>query len=87
MGTRSDAERDAITVEIGFALLTGVLAAGLVFAAVAVPTYVFELPAALLTGGGAVAGLVFPARVVHVLWRFRGGGGQPSQPGLTSPDS
>ncbi|MFF5565371.1 DUF6332 family protein [Streptomyces sp. NPDC012623] len=84
MGTRSDAERDAVTIEIGFALATGVLAAGLVFAAVALPTYWLDLPPALLPGGAAVAGLVFVARVVQVLWRFRGRGGKP---GLTGPDS
>ncbi|RDG36015.1 DUF6332 family protein [Streptomyces corynorhini] len=87
MGTRSDAERDAITVEIGFALLTGFLAAVLVFAAVAVPPYAFDLPSAPLPGAGGVAALVFLARVVQVLWGFGRRGGQPSQPGRTSPDS
>ncbi|MEW1720477.1 DUF6332 family protein [Streptomyces sp. NPDC093109] len=81
MGTRSSAERDAITVEIAFALMTGVLVAGLVFAAVAVPTYYWELPPVLLTGAAGAAGLVFVARIVHVLRGFRGRPGQPGRPG------
>ncbi|AXG76528.1 DUF6332 family protein [Streptomyces paludis] len=81
MGTRSGAERDAITVEIVFALMTGILAAGLVFAAVAVPTYYWRLPPVLLGCAAGAAGLVFVARIVHVLRGFRG------RPGLTGPDS
>jgi hypothetical protein len=91
MGRRTQAQRDAITVEIGFALVSGVLVAGLTFLGIAVPTMVFSLPHAAERGllvGGAIAGAaVFVLRVVHVLWRFAGGPGQPSQPGRTSPDS
>ncbi|MFJ9030373.1 DUF6332 family protein [Streptomyces sp. NPDC102274] len=101
--TRSDAERDAITVEIGFAVLTGALAAGLVYGVIAGPAWYFDLPDALRHIAAVAAGLTFVARVVQVLWRFprsgRGPAGQlpgqqpvkhadqPSQPGRTSPDS
>ncbi|WP_351237137.1 DUF6332 family protein [Streptomyces sp. NPDC002133] len=93
MGRRTRAERDAITVEIGYALFSAVFAAALIFGAIAGPALLLDPPRAveriLVVAGGAVAGLVFVARVVHVLWRFpRGtGSGQPSQPGRTSPDS
>ncbi|MER5279955.1 DUF6332 family protein [Streptomyces sp. NPDC002809] len=103
MGHRSQADRDAMTVEIGFAVLTGALLAAVAFVAVCAP-------ALLASGGGvgpglpvaaaAVAVLVFVGRVVDVLRRFSrrdterevGGRGpllpdQPSQPGRTSPDS
>jgi hypothetical protein len=76
MGTRSSAEKDALTVEIGYALVSAVLAAALVFGAVAGPALFFELPRAVeavlrFTGAG-IAALTFVARVVHVLWRFPG---------------
>ncbi|MFJ2115830.1 MULTISPECIES: DUF6332 family protein [unclassified Streptomyces] len=87
MERRSGAERDAITVEIGFALLTGGFAAALVFGALAGPAWYFGLPRFLVPLAGAVAGLVFVARVVQVLWRFPQRVAQPSQPGRTSPDS
>lgn len=98
-GTRSDAERDAITVEIGFAVVTGAFAAVLVFGFVAGPAWYFELPDVLRRIAAVAACLAFVARVVRVLWRFpRPGQGltgqrpeprndQPSQPGRTSPDS
>ncbi|MGW2058250.1 DUF6332 family protein [Streptomyces sp. NPDC001840] len=94
--TRSDAERDAITVEIGFAVVTGVLAAGLVFGVVAGAAWYFELPEIFVRVGAVAGALAFVARVVQVLWRFpqrrrrAGDPGvppQPSQPGRTSPDS
>ncbi|MEV7683772.1 DUF6332 family protein [Streptomyces sp. NPDC088341] len=93
MGTRSDAERDVITVEIGFAVVTGAFVAGLVFAVVAGPAWYFELPEAefLRRTGAVVAALAFVGRVVQVLWRFprrRGvdGGTGPSGP-ATAPDA
>ncbi|THA75677.1 hypothetical protein E6R60_16560 [Streptomyces sp. A0642] len=74
MEQRSQADRDAVTVEIGFAVLTGVLFAGAAFAAVCAPALL------LASGGGVgrgpvmtatvVAVLVFLGRVVDVLWRF-----------------
>ncbi|WP_046506558.1 DUF6332 family protein [Streptomyces odonnellii] len=96
MGTRrSDAERDAITVEISFAVVTGALAAGLVFGVAAGVAWYFGLPEIFVRVGAVAGALAFVARAVQVLWRFprrrtRGEPdmpGQPSQPGLTRPDS
>ncbi|MFE9674028.1 DUF6332 family protein [Streptomyces sp. NPDC006259] len=131
-GRRTQAERDAITVEIGYALFSAALAAALLFGVVAGPALLFALPETvekvLLRVGLTVTPVVFVARVVSVLLRFRAGvtggrtdtpsghadatagdgdataghadtpsghadreagplGAQPSQPGLTSPDS
>ncbi|MER7838701.1 DUF6332 family protein [Streptomyces sp. NPDC096040] len=89
-GRRGQAERDAITVEIGYALCSGVLAAAVVFAAVAGPALLFDLPSglerALPLVGLTLAIVLFFARVVSVLVRFRRAP-QPSQPGRTNPDS
>ncbi|APU38606.1 DUF6332 family protein [Streptomyces sp. TN58] len=74
---RSQAERDAVPVEIGYAVLSACFLGALVFATIAGPTAVWDLPAAvedfLRVAGLWVAGLLAVARVVHVLWRF----GQP----------
>jgi len=90
-GRRSQAERDAITVEIGYALCSALFAAALLFGAVAGPALLFELPDTveklLLRVGLALAPLLFVARVVSVLVRFRQDDAQPSQPGRTNPDS
>ncbi|MER5519362.1 DUF6332 family protein [Streptomyces sp. NPDC002763] len=89
-GRRGRAERDAITVEIGYALCSAVFAAAVVFGAVAGPALLFDLPGglehALPLVGVALATVVFFARVVSVLVRFQRSS-QPSQPGRTSPDS
>ncbi|MGC5038849.1 DUF6332 family protein [Streptomyces sp. DT190] len=89
-GRRSQAERDAITVEIGYALCSAAFAAAVVFGAVAGPALLFDLPdtaeTLLVNAGIVLAPLLFGARVVSVLLRFRTAG-QPSQPGRTSPDS
>ncbi|MFH0179706.1 DUF6332 family protein [Streptomyces cacaoi] len=89
-GRRTQAERDAITVEIGYALCSAVFAAAVLFGAVAGPALLFELPdlaeKSLLRAGLALAPVVFVVRVVSVLVRLRTGG-QPSQPGRTNPDS
>ncbi|SMQ14462.1 hypothetical protein SAMN06272771_0761 [Streptomyces sp. Ag82_O1-12] len=89
-GRRSQAERDAITVEIGYALCSAAFAAAVVFGAVAGPALLFDLPdmAAhlLLRAGVVLAPVLFVARVVSVLVRFRTAD-QPSQPGRTNPDS
>ncbi|MEU4659836.1 DUF6332 family protein [Streptomyces sp. NPDC023723] len=73
-GRRTPAERDAITVEIGYALCSAAFAAAVLFGAVAGPAYVFELPAGArraLTGAGTtLAAVVFAVRVVSVLLRF-----------------
>lgn len=94
MGRRPQADRDAMTVEIGYALLSAVLVAALVFGVIAGPKLMFALPYAaergLLIAGGAAAAGAFVLRVVTVLWRFTGSPrtpAQPSQPGRTSPDS
>lgn len=80
-----------MTVEIGYALLSAVLLAALVFGVVAGPKLMFALPyaleAGLLAAGFGAAAVAFVARVVTVLWRFGRTPPQPSQPGRTSPDS
>ncbi|MCP3754305.1 DUF6332 family protein [Streptomyces sp. TBY4] len=74
MERRSQADRDAITIEIGYAFVSGAFAAGLVFAALYAPVLAFGLsPAAgrvLATVGGVLAAAVFLLRITHVLWRF-----------------
>ncbi|MHC5904963.1 DUF6332 family protein [Streptomyces sp. S6] len=89
-GRRTQADRDAITVEIGYALFSAAFAAAVVFGAVAGPSLLFELPYPaddlLLKAGVGLVPVVFLARVVGVLLRFRTAG-QPSQPGRTNPDS
>ncbi|MFD8235445.1 DUF6332 family protein [Streptomyces sp. NPDC059696] len=89
-GRRSQAERDAVTVEIGYALCSAAFAAAVVFGAVAGPALLFDLPRTpellLMRAGLVLAPVLFAARVVSVLVRFRRAG-QPSQPGRTSPDS
>ncbi|MER6128737.1 DUF6332 family protein [Streptomyces sp. NPDC001795] len=89
---RTQADRDAITIEIGYALCSAVFAAALVFGAVAGPAFAFDLSGGarrtVVVAGATMASLLFVARVVGVLVRFRRGAGpQPSQPGRTSPDS
>ncbi|TLS42320.1 hypothetical protein FE633_31280 [Streptomyces montanus] len=89
-GRRTQGERDAITVEIGYALCSAAFAAAVLFGAVAGPAFLFDLPDTvkgplLRTGAGLAVG-VFVVRVVSVLVRFRRGP-QPSQPGRTNPDS
>ncbi|MCX4678920.1 DUF6332 family protein [Streptomyces sp. NBC_01433] len=98
MGRRTQADRDAITVEIGYALVSGAVVAAVAFAGIYAPALLFDLThngERLLLGFGAgAATLAFLARIVHVLWRFprvaegrRIPADQPSQPGRTSPDS
>ncbi|MBW5253008.1 hypothetical protein JGS39_29215 [Streptomyces sp. P01-B04] len=74
MEHRSQAERDAVTVEIGFAVLTGALLAGAAFVAVCAPAFLMAsgggVGPGLLLAATVVAGLVFVGRVVDVLWRF-----------------
>jgi hypothetical protein len=89
---RTQAERDAITVEIGYALCSAAVAAALVFGAMVGPGFAFGLSGGarrtLVGSGATVAAVLFVARVVSVLVRFRRGGlAQPSQPGRTKPDS
>ena len=90
-GRRTQAERDAMTVEIGYALCSALFAAAVLFGAVAGPALLFELPGTveklLVRVALTIAPVVFVARVISVLVRFRREGAQPSQPGRTSPDS
>ncbi|MCX5522042.1 DUF6332 family protein [Streptomyces bobili] len=103
-GRRTQAQRDAITVEIGYALLSAAFAAAVLFGAVAGPALLFQLPdtveKVLLRVGLIAMPVLFIVRVVSVLIRFPAQhgightdgetgrpGGQPSQPGRTSPDS
>ncbi|MGW4386933.1 DUF6332 family protein [Streptomyces sp. NBC_00063] len=71
---RSQAERDAITVEIGYALVSACFLGGVAFGAIAGPAAVWNLPRAveqlLLAAGTVVGGVLAVLRVVHVLWRF-----------------
>ncbi len=87
---RGQAERDAITVEIGYALCSAAFAAAVAFGAVAGPALLFAPPGTaetvLVRGGGVLAAVLFAVRTVSVLVRFRRES-QPSQPGRTSPDS
>lgn len=101
-GRRTQADRDAITVEIGYALVSAAFAAAVVFGVVAGPALLFALPShverLLVLLGLVLAVPLFAVRVVSVLLRFSRGGGpprrslrtagpHPSQPGRTSPDS
>ncbi|MEU8652174.1 DUF6332 family protein [Streptomyces sp. NPDC048737] len=74
-GHRTQAERDAITVEIGYALFSAAFAAAVLFGAVAGPALLFALPDTLEKllprAGSVIAAVVFLARVVSVLIRFR----------------
>ncbi|MBC2878655.1 MULTISPECIES: DUF6332 family protein [Streptomyces] len=80
-GTRGQAERDAVTVEIGYALLSACFLGFVVFAAVAGPVLVWDLPAgvgkALVVTGTVLGSVLGVVRVVHVLWRFTGAAAGP----------
>ncbi|MFI6937877.1 DUF6332 family protein [Streptomyces sp. NPDC050418] len=91
MGSRTQEERDAITVEIGYALVSGAVLAALVFAVLAGPVWAYDLTGTarttLITAAAVLAPLAFLVRVITVLWRFQNATRQPSQPGRTNPDS
>ncbi|WP_327712737.1 DUF6332 family protein [Streptomyces sp. NBC_00464] len=74
MGHRSQSDRDAMTVEIGFAVLTGALLAAAAFAMVCAPALLSAsgggVRRGLLMAAASVAVLVFVGRVVDVLRRF-----------------
>lgn len=63
-----------MTVETGFALLTGAVMAAGAFAVVSAPTVLLAprggLRSVMVTVAACVAGLVFMGRVIDVLWRF-----------------
>ncbi|MEU2432017.1 DUF6332 family protein [Streptomyces sp. NPDC007861] len=83
MGERTRADRDAVTVEIGYALFSAAFAAAVVFGVIAGPKLMFAMPYAvergLLAAGAAAAAVVFPVRVVSVLWRFSRAPGRPGR--------
>ncbi|OKK03407.1 hypothetical protein AMK26_17995 [Streptomyces sp. CB03234] len=93
MGNRTQAQRDAITVEIGYALVTGALLAVGLFVLCAAPVPVLDLEGGaargVLTVAATAAGLGFLTRVARVLWRFGAGAaaGRPGGPGRTGPDA
>jgi hypothetical protein len=93
MGNRTRAQSDAITIEIGYALVSAFVLAVVTFVAVTVPVdFLLGLSGAwtrrLMIVAGALATVVFVVRIVYVLAGYRGAPGtQPSQPGRTSPDS
>ncbi|MFD3677546.1 DUF6332 family protein [Streptomyces sp. NPDC058613] len=74
MGRRTQADRDAITIEIGYAFVSACFAAAVSFGAVYGAAPAFSLsPAAhraLALAGVIVAVTVFALRAAHVLWRF-----------------
>ncbi|MEW2632899.1 DUF6332 family protein [Streptomyces sp. NPDC048389] len=91
MERRTQADRDAVTIEISYALISAAVAAALVFGAVAGPKLMFTMGYAvergLLIAGTAAGALVFVLRVATVLWRFGRGAARPGRPGHTSPGS
>ncbi|MFD7263165.1 DUF6332 family protein [Streptomyces sp. NPDC059874] len=74
MERRTQADRDAITIEIVYAFVSASVAAALAFGAVYGPTLAFALSRgtdrALALAGGCLAAVVFLLRVVHVLRGF-----------------
>ncbi|MFJ6479262.1 MULTISPECIES: DUF6332 family protein [unclassified Streptomyces] len=74
MERRTQADRDAITIEIGYALVSASFAAALAFGAVYGPALAFSLSTStrriLAVAGGILAVAVFLLRVTHVLLGF-----------------
>ncbi|MET7788715.1 DUF6332 family protein [Streptomyces sp900116325] len=74
MGRRRQEDRDAMTVEIGFALVSAAFLAAVAFVAVTMATVFLDLPRTaehvLVRIGAVVAAVVFVARLVDVLWGF-----------------
>ncbi|MFH8486826.1 DUF6332 family protein [Streptomyces longisporoflavus] len=91
MGRRTQAERDANTVEIGFALFVSTSLACATMLAVASPAFFFGVTSpgeGTLVRAGVIAGaVVFVTTLVTILVRHRRATRQPSQPGRTRPDS
>ncbi|MFE4699019.1 DUF6332 family protein [Streptomyces sp. NPDC056738] len=87
------ARRDAVTVEIGYALASAAFVAAVAFGVVTGPALFLDLSSAtvhaLVTVGGTLATTLFALRVATVLFRFHREDAvpQPSQPGRTRPDS
>ncbi|KPC64544.1 DUF6332 family protein [Streptomyces chattanoogensis] len=100
--TRTRAERDALTIEITFALVTAAFAGAVGFLVMGSAAIWAPMPRSWagpwLTASGVVGAVLFVVRVVRVLRRWPGPAGgrpagrdivwfQPSQPGRTNPDS
>ncbi|AXK32016.1 hypothetical protein DVA86_04460 [Streptomyces armeniacus] len=86
----SQAARDATTVEIAFALISGGVLAGAVFLALASPALFWHGSSEWIQPAQWIGGTVFVGRVLWVLLRWRWQQQewrQPSHPGRTSPDS
>lgn len=83
-GPRTQAERDAVTVEIAFALFSATLLAAAVFFLLAGPALFGDGSAGWIRQGQWWGSVAFVGRVLWVLVRRRR---QPSQPGRTSPNS
>jgi len=83
---RTRAERDALTVEITFALVTSLFIGVIGFLAIGSAVLWAPLPGSWegpwLRASGVVGAVLFVIQVVRVLRP-----GQPSQPGRTNPDS
>ncbi|MGW7351085.1 DUF6332 family protein [Streptomyces sp. Z26] len=87
---RTQAERDAVTLEIAFALVSAGVLAGCAFFALASPALLWHGSPVWMQHAQWVGSTVFIGRVLWVLltWRWRERDWrQPSQPGRTSPDS
>ncbi|MEU9206425.1 DUF6332 family protein [Streptomyces sp. NPDC048415] len=89
---RTQAERDAVTVEIGYALFSAAFVAALGFGVVAGPALFLDLSRGalrtLVACGATLATVLFFLRTATVLVRFRQEPAtQPSHPGRTNPDS
>ncbi|WP_031071115.1 DUF6332 family protein [Streptomyces sp. NRRL S-118] len=92
MGTRDQAQRDAVTVEIGYALVTGAFLAAALFCLLGAPVVVFGLDGAsargVLVAAALTACAAFVLRVTRVLWGFTGASDQPGRPGRrATPES
>lgn len=85
-GPRTRAERDAVTVEITFALFSAAVLAGLVFLAVAAPALFGDGSDAWLTNGQWAGSSVFVLRVLWVLLRWQQHR-RPDRAGRTGPDA
>ncbi len=63
-----------MTVEIGYALVSGAVVAVVTFAGIFLPALLIDLPnvaeRVLSRTGAALGAAAFVVRVVHVLWRF-----------------
>ncbi|WP_433548817.1 DUF6332 family protein [Streptomyces sp. CA-294286] len=89
---RTQAQRDAMTIEIGYALVSAAVLAVVTLCALLTPDYFLDLSPAvariLHIAAGTLAAAVFLMRLVHVLRRYRGAPGtRPGHPGRTRADA